>query len=105
LKKAEKVKNSDQTSVRATRSQRREARGRPVHSRTRLPFLRKNYAATSIFVNAAFFMPSLGSVFSDYFCATRVDPWYLYEASLKLFGFVLLHKVPKEKTTRRWRRF
>jgi|AntAceMinimDraft_12_1070368.scaffolds.fasta_scaffold105238_2 hypothetical protein len=55
LKKAEKVKKSDQTSVRATRSQRREARVRPVHSRTRLPFLRKNYAATSIFVNAAFF--------------------------------------------------
>jgi hypothetical protein len=47
LKKAEKVKNSDQTSVRSTRSQRREARVRPVHSRTRLPFLRKNYAATS----------------------------------------------------------
>jgi hypothetical protein len=55
LKKAEKVKNSDQTSVRSTRSQRREARVRPVHSRTRLPFLRKNYAATSILVNAAFF--------------------------------------------------
>jgi hypothetical protein len=51
LKKAEKVKNSDQTSdqtsVRATRSQRREARVRLVHSRTRLAFLRKIMAATS----------------------------------------------------------
>ena len=60
LKKAEKVKNSDQTlgsnlqtSVRATRSQRREARVRPVHSRTRLAFLRKNYAATSFVEEAA----------------------------------------------------
>jgi hypothetical protein len=40
----------------------------------------------------------LGSVFTDNICATRVDPWYLYEASLKIVGFVLLHKVPKEKT-------
>jgi hypothetical protein len=64
LKKAEKVKNSDQTSdqtsklqtsVRATRSQRREAPVRLVHSRMRLAFLRKIMAATSIFVNAAFF--------------------------------------------------
>ena len=57
LKKAEKVKNSDQTSgsnlVRATRSQRREARVRLVHSRTRLAFLRKNYAATSFVEEAA----------------------------------------------------
>ena len=45
---------------------------------------------------------SSGSVFSDNFCATRVGPWYLYETSLKLFGFVLLHKVPKEKTARQW---
>jgi hypothetical protein len=34
------------------------------------------------------------------FCATRVDPWYLYEASLKIVGFVLLHEIPKEKTGR-----
>jgi len=42
-------------SLRATRPQRREARDRPVHSRTRLAFLCKIMAATSIFVNAAFF--------------------------------------------------
>jgi hypothetical protein len=47
LKKAEKVKNPDQTSVRSPRSQRREACVRPVHSRTRLAFLRKIMAATS----------------------------------------------------------
>jgi len=39
----------------------------------------------------------LGSVISDNFCAARVDPWYLYEASLRIVGFVLLHKVPKER--------
>ena len=60
LKKAEKVKNSDQTlgsnlqtSVRATRSQRREARVRLVHSRMRLAFLRKIMAATSFVEEAA----------------------------------------------------
>jgi hypothetical protein len=38
---------------------------------------------------------SLGSVFSESFCAAFVDPWYLYEASLKTVGFVLLHRVAK----------
>jgi len=51
LKKARKLKTPikprDQTSVRATRSQRREARVRLVHSRTRFAFLRKIMAATS----------------------------------------------------------
>ena len=83
--------------VRATRSQRREARFRPVHSRTRLAFCRKTMAATS-FVETA---TSLRSVLSEIICATRVDPWYLYEASLEIVGFVLLHKVPKEKDDRR----
>jgi hypothetical protein len=40
----------------------------------------------------------LGSVVSDNFCVARVDPWYLYEASLRIVGFVLLHKVPKERS-------
>ena len=47
LKKAEKVKKSDQTSVRATRLKQREARVRLVHSCNRLAFLRKIMAATS----------------------------------------------------------
>ena len=84
--------------MRDTHSQQREARVRLVHSRTRLAFLPKNYAATSFVEEAASenFCP-----FQIIFGATRVDPWYLYEASLKIVGFVLLHKVPKEKTDRR----
>jgi len=59
LKKAEKLKTPikprNQTSVHATRSQRREARIRLVHSRSRLALLRKNYAATSFVEEAASF--------------------------------------------------
>jgi hypothetical protein len=51
---AEKVKNSDQTSMRATRSRRREALVRPVHSRTRLAFCRKIMAATSFEEDGAY---------------------------------------------------
>ena len=99
LKKAEKVKHSDQTSVRTTRPQRREARVRPLHSRTRLAFWRKSFAATSIFVNA-FCRVCLFSLFWRN-PRRAVDPGYLYEASPKIVGLVLLNKVPKEKTDRR----
>jgi len=39
---------------------------------------------------------SRGCANSEYFCDARVDPWYLIEASLKIVGFVFLHKVPKK---------
>ena len=81
LKKAEKVKNSDQTSgsnlqtsVRATRSQRREARVRLVHSRTRLAFLRKIMAATS-FVDTSVVHTSI------FFCLCRIHT-YIFEKNV-----------------------
>ena len=58
LKRQKKLKTPfkprDQPSVRATRSQRREARVRPVYSRTRLAFCRKTMAATSFDEDAAY---------------------------------------------------
>ena len=55
LKKAEKVKNSDQTSESNLRARYTltTARVRLVHSHSRLALLRKNYAATSFVEEAA----------------------------------------------------
>ena len=105
MKKAEKVKNFDQTSgsnlgikppyaLHAHNGARR-ALGWCIRARAS-HFCAKKYAATSFVETTVVY----GSVFSDNFCATRIDPWYLYEASLKIVGFVLLHKVLKEKTDR-----
>jgi len=84
--------------VRATRSQRREARVRPVHSRTRLAFLRKNYARTSFVETAVVFRFCIFRIFLRSLCRPLV--YYLYEASLKTVGFVLLHRVAKNQTAR-----
>ena len=74
LKKAEKVKNFDQTSVRATRSQRREADVSAHAPR----FLSQNYGGDVVRRGRRVFeVLKKHNIF-----ATPVDPWYLYEASL-----------------------
>jgi len=97
LKKAEKVKNSDQTSDQTscaihTHNSARRALGWCIRARASLfcaKITRRRPSSKR--------QPPWTSVFG----ATRVDPWYLYEASLEIVGFVLLHKVPKEKTDQR----
>jgi hypothetical protein len=65
-----------QTSVRATRSQRREARVKLVHSRTRLAFLRKIMAATSFVEEAASLNFCIFRITRVSACALRCTPVY-----------------------------
>ena len=85
--------------MRATRSKRRGARVRLVHSRRRLTFLRKIMAATS-FVETTVVFRFFLSFHNNFAPLVSTTPG-ICEASLKIVGFVLLHKVPKEKTDRR----
>jgi hypothetical protein len=92
-------KNLRSNPVRATRSQRREARVRPVHSRTRLAFLRKSYGGDV--VRRIRIVSEVLQTQNNLAQPVSTPGICMRLRSLELVDCVLLHKVPEKKTARR----